>query len=171
MNTNAIKTIAAHAVSIGLAAVFSSATVARAHVVLEYQVAPAASSYKATFKVGHGCGESATRQISVAIPAGVTGARPMRKPGWDLQVEPGRITWTAKTRDDVLPTSFYDEFVLVATLPRQAGTLYGPVSQVCEQGRSDWTGIPAPGQALHELKSPAAALEILPADGAGGHSH
>jgi uncharacterized protein YcnI len=168
VNTNALKTIAARAASIGLAAVFSSA---QAHVVLEYQVAPAGSGYKATFKVGHGCGESPTRQLLVQIPAGVTGARPMRKPGWTVQAEPGRITWTANTREDALPSGFYDEFVLVATLPKQAGPLYWPVSQVCEQGRSDWTEVPAPGQKLHELKSPAAVLEILPADGAGGHNH
>ena len=34
---------------------------ASAHTVLEYQVATAGQSYKATFKVGHGCGNSPTR--------------------------------------------------------------------------------------------------------------
>lgn len=37
---------------------------------LNTQVAPAGRSYKASFKVGHGCGVSPTRQISVAILAG-----------------------------------------------------------------------------------------------------
>ena len=50
---------------------------ASAHTVLEYQVATAGQSYKATFKVGHGCGASPTRQIVVDIPAGVQGAKPM----------------------------------------------------------------------------------------------
>ena len=53
---------------------------ASAHTVLEYQVATAGQSYKATFKVGHGCGPSPTRQIVVDIPAGVQGAKPMPKP-------------------------------------------------------------------------------------------
>ncbi|WP_336298422.1 YcnI family copper-binding membrane protein [Ramlibacter tataouinensis] len=151
-------------------------------------MAPAASSYKATFKVGHGCGPSATRQLSVAIPDGVSGARPMPKPGWTVAVERAplakpvsshgrtltdrvaRITWTARTPADALPSDQYDEFVLVAQLPAQAGTLHWPVSQVCEQGRTDWTQVLQPGQPASELQQPAAALEILPAAG-GGHRH
>lgn len=161
---------------------------AHAHVVLEYQVAPAGASYKAAFKVGHGCGASPTRQVSVAIPAGVRGARPMPKPGWTLEVtreklaqpytdhgrsvteDVARVTWTAKTKEDQLASSHYDEFVLVARMPGKEGALYWPVSQVCEEGRNDWTEVPKPGQKLSDLKSPAALLEILPAAG-GGHQH
>lgn len=161
---------------------------AQAHVVLEYQVAPAGASYKASFKVGHGCGASPTRQVSVAIPTGVRGARPMPKPGWTLEVtreklaqpytdhgrsvteDVARITWTAKTKDDQLASSHYDEFVLVARMPDRDGALYWPVSQICEEGRNDWTEVPKPGQKLSDLKSPAALLEVLPAAG-GGHQH
>lgn len=164
-------------------------TAATAHVVLDYQVAPAGSSYRATFKVGHGCGSSPTREISVAIPAGVRGAKPMPKPGWSLDVQSARlaqpytshgrtvtedvvkITWTARTRDDMLPASHYDEFVLVGQMPERAGTLYWPVVQLCEEGRHDWTEVPRPGQRPSDLKSPAATLEILPGGGAGGHNH
>jgi uncharacterized protein YcnI len=162
---------------------------ASAHTVLEYQVATAGQSYKATFKVGHGCGASPTRQIVVDIPAGVQGAKPMPKAGWRLDVtreklaqpytshgrtvtdDVTRISWTAKTADDMLPNAHYDEFVLVGTLPKQAGMMYWPVQQLCEQGRMDWTETPKPGQKLSDLKSPAAALELMPSDGAGGHNH
>jgi len=161
---------------------------ASAHTVLEYPVATAGQSYKATFKVGHGCGTSSTRQIVVDIPAGVQGAKPMPKPGWRLEVsrdklakpytshgrtvteDVTRISWTAKTADDMLPNGHYDEFVLVGTLPEQAGTMYWPVQQVCEQGRMDWTDIPQPGQKLSDLKSPAAVLELMPGAG-GAHAH
>jgi uncharacterized protein YcnI len=162
---------------------------AHAHVVLEYQVAPADSAYKATFKVGHGCGEAPTRQVSVAIPAGVTGARPMPKPGWTVEIQRGklaepvtghgrtisedvtRITWTARTAADMLPSDQYDEFVLVGQLPARSGPLYWPFSQVCEPGRLDWVEVPKAGQSLADLQSPAAVLELLPADGAAGHHH
>ncbi|MFN7857155.1 MAG: DUF1775 domain-containing protein, partial [Acidovorax sp.] len=80
----AIKNIAACAFLAGVTAFFGTAS---AHVVLEYQVAPAGASYKATFKVGHGCGASPTRQIAVDIPVGMRGARPMPKPGWALEVQ------------------------------------------------------------------------------------
>ncbi|CAN7660716.1 YcnI family copper-binding membrane protein [Acidovorax sp. LjRoot117] len=186
MNVNTMKKIAASALWISGSALLVPAS---AHVVLEYQVAPAASSYKATFKVGHGCGAAPTRQIVVDIPAGMRSARPMPKPGWALDVQRDklaqpytshgrsvtedvvRITWTAMTPDDVLPSAHYDEFVLVATTPEQAGTVYWPVRQVCTEGRSDWTEVPKPGQKLSDLKSPAAALEILPGGSAGGHNH
>jgi uncharacterized protein YcnI len=153
------------------AALAFAAAAANAHVTLEYPAAAAASSYKATFKVGHGCGDSATRQLVVELPAGVAGAHPMPKAGWQVAVEATRITWTAKSREDMLASTHYDEFVLVAKLPAEAGTLYWPVRQVCEQGRSDWVEVPGQGQKLSELKSPAAALEVLPAAGAGGHNH
>ncbi len=160
-----------------------------AHTVLEYQVATAGQYYKATFKVSHGCGNSPTRQIVVDIPLGVQGAKPMPKVGWQLEVlqeklpqsylshgrttteDVTRITWTAKTREDMLPASHYDEFVLVGVLPQAAGMMYWPVKQTCEQGRMDWTEIPQPGQKLSDVKSPAAALEIMPAAGAAGHQH
>lgn len=160
-----------------------------AHVVLEYQVAPAGASYKASFKVGHGCGASPTRQIAVDVPAGMRSAHPMPKPGWTLDVQRDklvqpdtrqgrsitedvvRVTWTAKTPDDMLQSAHYDEFVLVAQTPEQAGTLYWPVRQACAEGRNDWTEVPAPGQKLSDLKAPAAALEILPTAGAAAHHH
>ena len=162
---------------------------ASAHTVLEYQVASAGQSYKATFKVGHGCGASPTRQIVVDIPAGVQGAKPMPKSGWRTEVtraklaqpytshgraiteDVTRISWTAKTAEDMLPNGHYDEFVLVSTLPAQAGMMYWPVQQVCEQGRLDWTEVPKPGQKLSDLKSPAALLEIMPSLGAAAHQH
>ena len=186
MPRNTMKNIAACACFAGAAAILGSAS---AHVVLEYQVAPADASYKATFKVGHGCGASPTRQMAVDIPVGVRGARPMPKPGWALEVQREklaqpytshgrsitedvvRVTWTAKTPEDMLPHAHYDEFVLVATTPEQAGTVYWPVRQACAEGRNDWVEIPKPGQKLSDLKSPAAALEILPAAGAGAHNH
>lgn len=186
MISNTMKKIAAGAFFSLAAACFVPAT---AHVVLEYQVAPAGSSYKATFKVGHGCGASPTRQIVVEVPAGMRGARPMPKPGWALDVQRDklaqpytshgrsvtedvvRVTWTARTPQDMLQSAHYDEFVLVAQAPEQAGTVYWPVRQICAEGANDWTEVPAPGQKLSDLKSPAAALEILPASGGAGHSH
>ena len=165
-----------HRLLIPFFAALFGATAASAHVALEYQVAPADASYKATFKIGHGCGESPTRQVSVLIPAGVTGAKPMPKPGWALEVQRtganvSRVTWTARTAADMLPNDQYDEFVLVARTPKEPGTVYWPVNQVCEKGRTDWVEVPGEGRKPSELKSPAAALEILPADGNGGHKH
>lgn len=156
--------------TLALAASLAALPAAHAHVTLEYPVAQANSYYKATFKVGHGCAGAPTRQIVVRLPDGVRTARPSPKTGWAVTVEPTQITWTARTPADHLPDAFYDEFVLQAKLPAQAGPLYWRVSQVCEPGRIDWVEVPAAGQKLSDLKSPAAHLEVLPAD-AGGHHH
>ena len=165
------------------------ALAAQAHVTLEYPVATAGQGYKATFKIGHGCGGSPTRVVEVDIPAGVRGARPMPKPGWTLEVtreklaqpytshgrsvaeDTVRIRWTAKTEADMLPSGFYDEFVLVGTLPAQAGMLYWPVRQLCPQGRLDWAEVPAAGQRWGDLKSPAVELELMPPAGVSAHNH
>lgn len=161
---------------------------ATAHITLEYQVANAGSYYKANFKVGHGCGNSPIRQIVVTIPAGVQGAKPMPKAGWMIEIQReklakpyedhdrlvtddvAQISWTAKTPDDYLPNTHYDEFALQARLPAQAGPMYWSVSQVCEQGRIDWNETPKAGQNGSDLKAPATLLEILPTASAG-HQH
>jgi uncharacterized protein YcnI len=163
------------------------AAAAQAHITLEYPVANAGSYYKANFKVGHGCGRSAIRQIVVELPAGAQGAKPMPKAGWTVEIgreklaqpyqshgrsvtdDVVRISWTAKTPADYLPDQFYDEFALQVKLPMSAGPLYWPVSQICEQGRIDWHEVPKPGQGLHELKTPAALLDVLPLQGAAHH--
>ena len=185
-----IKNIAAYARRYCGGALFLMASLpAAAHITLEYQVANAGSAYKATFKVGHGCGSSPVKQIVVSIPAGVQSAKPMPKAGWALDItreklaQPlsdhgktvtdrvARISWTAQTPADYLQNDWYDEFVLQAKLPAKEGTLYWPVSQICEEGRTDWVEVPKPGQKLSGLKSPAAALELMPAGGVGEHKH
>ena len=183
-----MKSISPAAVLAAFVLAAMPSSVVHAHVTLEYQVASAGLPYKATFRVGHGCGASPTRQLSVAIPAGVQGAKPMAKPGWSIEVQRDklaqpysshgrqvtedvvRITWTAVTPKDHLAADHYDEFVLVARAPAEPGPVYWPVSQVCEQGRLDWTEVPRPGQSPSQLNSPAAYLEVMP-DGRAGHHH
>lgn len=186
MKQRTIKSIGAVAMAMGGVAVTS---IASAHLVLESQLALAGSIYKAIFRVGHGCGNSPTRQIAVDIPRGVRAARPMPKPGWALEIQREqlsqpytshgrtvsedvvRVIWTAKTKDDVLPNAQYDEFVLVAQLPDKAGLVYWPVRQVCEAGRNDWVEIPTPSQKLSDLKAPAVLLEIRPTGVSSDHKH
>lgn len=160
---------------------------ARAHVGLEWPVAFAGASYKATFKIGHGCGASPTRQVVVDIPPGVIQARPMPRPGWNVEIQRAplpqprmdhgrqvtedvvRVTWTARTREDMLDTAHYDEFVVQVRLPQVAGPVYWPVRQVCLEGRHDWVQTPQAGQSRSALAAPAALLDVLPAGGAHHH--
>ena len=146
------------------AATLALSGAAHAHITLEQRAAPAGSTYKAVFRVGHGCAGSATRAVVVYLPAGVTHAHPMPKPGWALDALPAsgeatQIAW----RGGPLLDAHYDEFVLRAQLPAQPGPLWWRVQQVCENGEVDWAKVPATGTDTHGVATPAALLQVLPA--------
>jgi len=165
-----------------IAAALAAATVAtpaavRAHITLEQQEAVADTTYRATFRVPHGCEGEATTAIRVRIPAGISVALPMPKAGWTLATEKGRLAqpipdghggqitegvnevrWTGGP----LPHEHYDEFVVRLRLPNAPGTtLWFPVVQECEKGKvTRWIEVPAPGAA--EPQFPAARLRLVP---------
>lgn len=148
------------------------------HVSLETKSAPAGSTYKAVFQVGHGCEGSATTGISVQLPAGFEGAKPYPKAGWTLAIKRDKpaqpqdshgkpltedvsvVSWTAASREATLPDAYVDEFMLRGKLPETAGPLWFKVLQTCESGRMDWSEIPLPGASAKNLKSPAVLLEV-----------
>ena len=160
-----------------------------AHVVLQDGAAAASSSYRATFRVGHGCDAQATTAIRVTIPAGFNGAQPMPKAGWVVSTKTGplpvpyeshgkkysegvlEISWTAYGPENALPAAYYDEFVLRGTTPAQPGQLWFKVLQSCAQGANDWAEVPTSGTSTKGLKSPAALLEVLDVQAAGAHAH
>jgi uncharacterized protein YcnI len=153
-----------------------AATAAQAHVTLETREAAIGSTYKATFRVPHGCEGSATVKVRVQIPAGVTGVKPMPKPGWTLEtvvdkdIKPSGEHGTAPTVKEVswsggkLLDAHYDEFVLRGTLSDalKPGMLYFPFVQECEQGVERWIEIPAEGKSAGDYKKPAPGLKLTP---------
>ncbi|MFH7045028.1 YcnI family protein [Paucibacter sp. JuS9] len=156
------------------------ASAAQAHITLEQREAEAGSTYKAVFKVGHGCDGSATRQITVTLPAGFKGAKPVPKAGWRLSLRMEKlaqpyeshgkpvteglaeVTWSANSEADWLQDAWYDEFVLRGTLPPEAGPLWFKVRQTCVQGESNWAEMPPEGTSTRGLKTPAALLHLTP---------
>ena len=171
----------------GLSAVLLLAGGARAHVSLEQPQAKARTGYKAVLRVTHGCEGTATHTVSVRIPPGFLGAKPMPKPGWTLSVQRaplarpyeshGRtvsddvteITWTAATREAWLPDAHFDEFVLRGQTPEQPGPLWFQVQQLCEKGRWNWVEVPPSGTSTRGLKAPAVLLEVVPAQAEPPH--
>lgn len=149
-----------------------------AHVVLEQKTAPAASYYKATFMVGHGCNGSATTGITIRIPEGVVNIKPMPKPGWTLATrveklpKPYELHGKAFTEGVVevnwkggsLADAHYDEFVMLTRLPDAPGKYYFPILQTCEGSENRWEEIPAEGKTTRDYKMPAAQLEVLPVE-------
>jgi periplasmic copper chaperone A len=138
------------------ALIILAAGAAQAHVTLEQPRATAESSYKAVLRVGHGCEGTATHTLTVRLPAGFRGAKPMPKPGWTLSIaraalaQPyeshGRkvtddvveISWKAASREAWLADAHYDEFVLRGQVPAAPGQATFKVQQLCEKGQWDW---------------------------------
>lgn len=160
-------------------------TAALAHVTLEKGEAPVGSTYKAVFRVPHGCEGKPTNVVRVQIPEGVIAIKPMPKPGWTLEKVKGayvksydyygtpmsegvkEIVWSGGSLGD----DEYDEFVLRGYLTPDLGvgsTLYFPVMQECPEGAAErWIEIPAEGQTSDDLELPASGIKLL--EKAGGH--
>jgi uncharacterized protein YcnI len=174
---------------LALITLVSSQTHALAHVVLQEGAAAANASYRATFRVGHGCDAEPTTAMRITIPAGFNGAQPMPKAGWTVSTKVGplatpyemhgtkytegvlEITWTAKGLENALPAAYYDEFVMRGTTPAKPGPLWFKVVQSCPKGSNDWIEVPASGSSTKGLKSPAALLDVRDVQAAGGHAH
>lgn len=169
----------------GSAIAVLSGTAALAHVTLETKEAPIGSTYKAIFRVPHGCEGKPTNVVRVQIPESVIAVKPMPKAGWKLekvrgayskayeyygsQVSEGvkEVVWSGGNLGD----DEYDEFVLRAflTTDLKAGeTLYFPVVQECPNGATArWIESPAEGQNDHDIEEPAPGVKLL--EKAGGH--
>lgn len=168
--------------------IFAWASSSFSHVVLAEQAALAGTSYRATFRVGHGCDGAPITALRVTLPAGFSGAKPMPKAGWLLSIKSAKldkpyvshgktisedvteISWTAASKDSWLLDAYYDEFVLHGGLPAADGPLWFKVQQTCEKGRIDWAEIPATGTSTKGLKYPAALLEVIESSSVG-HQH
>jgi uncharacterized protein YcnI/copper(I)-binding protein len=153
---------------------------ARAHAALERKEAAPNASYRGVVQITHGCDGQPTNRVSVTIPEGVVGAKPMPKPGWTVTTEKGAyaraypyfhgdiregvktITWTGGS----LPDDQVDEFTFLARVTdafAPGATVYFPIEQDCAKGQYRWSEIPAAGQDAHALKSPAPGVRVIAA--------
>ncbi len=135
---------------------------ASSHVGLEPSSAAANATVNVAFRIGHGCGESPTTAVRIRIPAGVTGAQPQPKPGWNLAVTKGPLPGAVAAAGDALPSEgviqidwtggklpaeFFDTFVVRMKVPNTPNaTVFFPVVQECETGVHRWIETPVAGQ-------------------------
>ena len=158
-------------------------SVAQAHITLEQKSAIAGSTYKAIFRVGHGCEGSPTTALTVFLPDGFVGAKPMPKASWKLDIKTEKLdkpydshgtliferaaqfTWSGGRLLD----AEYDEFIINMTLPKTAEKRWIRILQQCEKGQNDWASIPEEGKAAPRF--PAPALDIQQAMPSAEHHH
>jgi periplasmic copper chaperone A len=177
------------ALAVSALAALTLAAPAHAHAALEQPSAVAGSYHKAVLMIGHGCeGGQPTHTVSIRLPAGFNGAKPMPKPGWSLAIKREKlaqpylshgkaitdtvaeVVWTADSAAAQLPDAQFDEFVLRGQLPATPGPLWFKVQQLCPSGQLDWAEVPASGTSTKGLKAPAVLLNVTPAD-ADPHAH
>lgn len=147
-----------------------------AHVTLEVKQVAAGSSYKAVFRVPHGCAGSSTVKLTVKIPEGFIAVKPMPHAGWTIETVKGKyaksydfygskldegvteISWTGGP----LPDAYYDEFVAAGMIAADVppGPMYFPTVQECEKGADRW--IETPVENGPEPEFPMPGIKILP---------
>ena len=170
---------------LAIAAFWTAAVPALAHVTLEQREASVGSTYKAVFRVPHGCEGKPTNAVRVRIPEGFFAVKPMPKPGWTLEKIVGayektylnhgtplsegvkEVVWSGGN----LPDDEYDEFELRGSIAgdlEPGSTLWFPVVQECPDGATErWIEIPAEGQSSGDLDMPAPGVRLT--ERAGSH--
>src|ERR1700712_3909522 len=157
-----------------------SASAALAHATLERKEASPNASYRGVVQITHGCDGRPTTRVSVTIPEGMVGAKPMPKPGWQVATARGAyekpyqsfhgtvsegvktITWSGNE----LPDDQIDEFTFFARVSdafAPGSTVYFPIEQDCTTGQYRWSEIPAAGQSAKDLKPPPPGVLIVAA--------
>ena len=158
-----------------------STNVAFSHATLERKEASPNATYRGVIQITHGCEGTPTKRVSVTIPEGVIGAKPMPKPGWTLSLEKapyakaypyyhGDISEGVENHnpgaEENCPTIKSTRFTFLARVTdtfAPGATVYFPVEQDCVKGAYRWSEIPAPGQNAHSLQSPAPGVTIVAA--------
>lgn len=135
-------------------------------------------SFKATFAIPHGCEGTSTMKVTINIPEGIIGVKPMPKADWSIST---KITPFAKTYQqygkDVtqgissitwegsLPDQHYDEFTITGYFADNANNsdeIYFPVIQNCEIGEYLWTDTSGHKHHGHDAKELGApSLKII----------
>jgi periplasmic copper chaperone A len=138
-------------------AVVAGARTVSAHIDPDPKEAPAGSVQTVGFTVEHGCEGSATTQLDMRLPDGVTDAVPEPPAGWTADVARRVVTFVGGP----LPDDVEGTFRVRMTLPMTPDTtIYFPFVQRCEQGEIRWIDIPSDGSGT-ELDEPAPAMNLL----------
>lgn len=159
---------------------------ALAHVTATPDEGAAGSFFTTYFKVGHGCEESPTTEVTMQIPDGVTNVAPEAIPGWSVETKIGElsepvevhgeeitegvkeVTWTAQ--GEPLDAHQFLNFGLGMRLPDgdDGEVIYFPFVQSCEKGELAWVNIPDSLEEWGEIEEPAPYVVLTAAEGAHG---
>ncbi|NYE37600.1 uncharacterized protein YcnI [Nocardioides cavernae] len=138
---------------------------AAAHVTIDVSTTEAGETARVRMEVPHGCAGSATTELAVRMPAGVSELAAETTDRWSAQAAADAVTFRT---DDPLPDALADEVSFSVRLPDEVGAvLVFPVVQRCEVGESAWTEVAADAASRDELEQPAPVVVVTGADGSG----
>lgn len=169
----AISALTFAAASLAAGSALAHATFANAPAKPEAYVA-------AVLQVPHGCDGKATNEVHVKLPEGFVFAKPMPKPGWELEIIKGDYQKTydnhgtavksgpieIRWKGGELPDDNYDTFTINGKVSGvETGALAFVTTQLCgADGKVAWDEIAAPGVDPHSLKRPAPLLKLAAAE-------
>ena len=158
--------------------VIATPRLALPHAVIDEGTATAGRFSFVSLRVTHGCGTSATREIRVKIPEGVTRVSAEYRADWKIEKkmrsleepyenEAGQLV--TETIDEIvwrggsLPDGYYGVFQFRAMIPDTPGeVLWFKTIQNCDEGAIRWIEVPTrPDQNPYELKEPAPFLRVV----------
>lgn len=147
---------------------------AQAHIVVGSGPATANSNNEVTFTVGHGCAGADTYRVTIDIPAGVTGVRPLRSDfgalsvGKDMAGTITSVTWQKAPAEALAADiALYKLGIRMKTPDQPFSTVYFAAHQTCRAADGtmttvDWVGTPADSADGGTIE-PAPGLSIVPA--------
>jgi len=124
----------------------------------------------AVLQVPHGCEGKATNEVQIKLPEGFVFAKPMPKPGWELEIIKGDYQKTydnhgtqvksgpveIRWKGGNLPDDNYDTFTINGKVSgvEAGGALAFVTTQLCgTDGKVAWDEIAAPGVDPHSLNA------------------
>ena len=146
------------------ASVLLGASPAAAHVTISVSTTQAGATAQVRMEVPHGCAGSATTEIAVRMPEGVSEVGAESTERWAAEPAPDALTFRT---EDPLPDGLRDEVVFSVRLPDEVGAvLVFPVVQRCEEGESAWTEVAEDAASRDQLELPAPVVVVTGAGGA-----
>ena len=143
--------------------VIGVAAPASAHVTLDASTTGAGATTVLTMEVPHGCEGSATTEVAVRVPAGVSDVEAADTDRWTASVTDEGVSFRT---EQPLPDGMREQVVFSVRLPDRVGTeLVFPVVQRCEVGESAWTEVGEDAAARADLEMPAPVIVVTAADG------
>lgn len=136
---------------------------ASAHVTLDASTTGAGARSVLTLEVPHGCAGSATTEVAVRVPAGVSDVGAADTDRWSAAVTDEGVSFRT---DHPLPDGMREQVVFSVRLPDRVGAeLVFPVVQRCEVGDSAWTEVGEDDAARDDLEMPAPVVVVTATDG------